>query len=281
MRRHSRYPSAAVGRGRGRTPTLGRGDRTGAGSRIRVGPFGRGRPGCPVRGFVAALGSAAARRRWRAFTFLASLLLRGGTLVQGQPDADFKFRCVLVEAPSTMDRRMELPDGLLQLPAGGPMYVEFWATDSGTTNTGITCAFVDLEYPESCTPMPMVMHSSLFNLFPSGADNGSTVDEFGGCQLAGDVAVEPEWARIGYIQVTPEASCQAASFALRPASSVSSGFGRGGIPTTEISYGTCGIPAENGTVPATSEWGLTAFALCVLTAGTIVLRGRRVARSAH
>ncbi|MCH8854052.1 MAG: hypothetical protein IID41_15590, partial [Planctomycetes bacterium] len=155
--------------------------------------------------------------------------------------SDFEYACVIVSTPSDTDQTTTLPSSPTAVGMGDAFFVEFWATDAGSTNTGVTCAYVDLDYPEdlvTCVPPPVA--TPLFPLFPSGACDGSMVDELGGCQLTGGVGVEPEWARVGHVEFTCDAM-GSAEFMLAPAASESSAHNRGLVLPSDIDYGICSV----------------------------------------
>ena len=97
-------------------------------------------------------------------------------------DEDMEYQCVIVVSPSEADQSTTLPNGMASVAVGDSFYVEFWATDSGSTNTGIVSAYADLDYAEGCvsTATELITHTALFNLFTSGSDTGLIVDELGG-----------------------------------------------------------------------------------------------------
>ncbi len=153
---------------------------------------------------------------------------------------DFDYRCVIVAEPSTVDQTTEMPSGLSIVPVGETFYVEFWATDSGTTNTGLVSAYTDMDYPEDLVSDCAPGHTPLFSLFHDGVCDGSIVDELGGSQLEPDIGVEPEWARVGYVGYSA-VDTGTAEFLLGPATTESSAHGRGLVPTSLIDYGTCTV----------------------------------------
>jgi len=155
-----------------------------------------------------------------------------------RPPADLEYRCVIVSTPSLTDRTTILPASMTSAFVGDPITVEFWATDLGTTNTGLVSVYANLDYPESCVSTSAVTSSALFNLFTDGTDDGTTVDDLGGSQLSGGVGVEPEWARIASVDFAASADCPA-EFRLLPATAESSAFGRGLVPISDIIYGSC------------------------------------------
>lgn len=179
----------------------------------------------------------------------------GATLSCDGPceESDFQYRCVIVSAESTVDRSPDLPAGLDQVAVDDTFYVEFWATDSGDTNTGLTSAYADLQYPGTCVSVSEELFScsSLFNLFcSSGTDEDGVVDELGGNQLAsgvgapGEGAAEgvTEWARIGSVAFTAASASeceQPVIFNLALAEIESAAFNRGFVDTADIDYGSC------------------------------------------
>jgi beta propeller repeat protein len=154
---------------------------------------------------------------------------------------DFAYRCVVVNNPSSEDQGLLPTNGVAQVGLGQAFFVEFWATDSEATNTGIVSAYTDLDYSDdvvACVSDPV--HTPVFNLFTSGVCSGGMIDELGGTQFSSGLAIEPEWARVSYV----EFSCDAvgtADFLLSPASSESSAYGRGLIPTDAIDYVSCSV----------------------------------------
>ncbi len=173
------------------------------------------------------------------WTLALSLLLPVVPL--GAQEVDFEYACVVLSDPSTVDQVTSLPEGITEVGLGATFYVELWATDSGSTNTGIVCAYADLDYPEGCVVAGVITHGDFCDLFESGTDTGSTVDELGCCQLGGDVGVEPEWVRIAYIELTAVDVCESADFQILPAEAESSAYIRGLVPPSDIDYGSCGV----------------------------------------
>ncbi len=195
----------------------------------------------------------------------------------GRSVSDFEYRCVIVGSPSDGDEASAVPESLASVGVTESFYVEFWATDSGATNTGIVSSYADLDYPEECVAAGNVVHTDLFNSFTGGTVDGSTIDELGGSQLTAGVGVEPNWARIAHVQFAAQSACAQAEFYLFPASSESSAIGRGLIPISMINYGSCDLVINSAiAIPTVSEWGLVAMTLLVLAGGTLVLRRRRL-----
>ena len=204
------------------------------------------------------------------------ILVVGITTVSATPaqgETDFEYRCVAVDTLTGVDQLETLPEDVANVPVGNSFYVEFWATDFGGTNTGITSAYADLDYPESCVSAGTIGHTDLFGLFPDGTDDGSVIDELGGSQLEPGIAVAPEWARVAYVEFTCNETCGAVDFQLSAATSESSAFNRGLIPTSDILYGSCSVfCGDPPPIPAVSEWGLVILTLLGLSAGTILFK---------
>jgi hypothetical protein len=169
----------------------------------------------------------------------------------GVPDeceqTDFEYDCVIVSEPSTVVQAHDLPPSMTQAAAGGPpIYVEFWATDSGATNSGIISAYTDLQFPDGCVDCGGTVNDP-FDLFPDGTcDVSDVVEEFGGSQLSAGVGVAPQWTRIAYASFSPEEVCLDAEFVLLPGLQESSAFGRGVIHTADITYGSCAVEIRPG-----------------------------------
>jgi len=169
----------------------------------------------------------------------AIMLLFGSARSDGQ-EIDFEYRCVILEALSSTDQTTTTPESVAAIYVGDMFYVEFWATDLGTTNTGLVSAYTDMDYPENLVTGCVPEHTALFNLFPDGACDGSIVDELGGSQLAGGVGIEPEWARVAYVEFSASV-VGVAGFVLNPAQAESSAFNRGLVPRADVAYGSCSV----------------------------------------
>lgn len=248
------------------------------------------------------------RQRIGRFPIAVVVLMAGSYSARGQ-EVDFEYRCVIVDTPTATDQGTSLPTGIADSLVGSTLHVEYWATDSGGTNTGIVSAYSDMSYPANVVTCGTVTGSATFNVFPGGTCGDAVVDELGGSQLDGRVAVEPQWIRIAAVAFTADATGPA-EFVLEPAASESSAFGRGLILPENIQYGGCSVvlgtpgacchfdgtctddvfeaPCLSGAgyawhdgmscsevacavIPAVSEWGLAVLALLVLSAGSVVL----------
>jgi hypothetical protein len=247
------------------------------------------------------------RQRSRCFAIAIAVSMGGSFSAEAQDD--FQYRCVIVDTPTAADQRTSLATGITESLIGSTFHVEYWATDSGVTNSGIVSAYLDLGYPANLVSCGNVTNSGTFNLFPSGTCSGAVVDELGGSQLNSGVAVEPQWLRIASVEFMADAA-GSAEFVFSPAVSESSAFNRGLILPSNIQYGSCSVvlgtlgacchfdgTCTNGVfeaaclsgigyawhdgmscsqvtcvvVPAASSWGLAVLALLVLSFGSVIL----------
>ncbi len=161
-----------------------------------------------------------------------------GDACQGDSVVDFEFQCVAVETPSIQNQAVALPASVTDVAIGQPLYIEFWATDSGTTNTGLVSTYADMEFSDANLSCESLANPGLFDLFTSGSCDGLRIDELGGSQLSGEVGIEPEWALVSQVQFRASALGRA-DICMAPASSESSGHNRGLVPQSKIRYGCC------------------------------------------
>ncbi len=242
-----------------------------------------------------------------------AVLMMGSNSARGQ-EADFDYRCVVVDTPTALDQNTSLPIGITESLVGSTFHVEYWATDSGATNSGIVSAYADLAYPADLVTCGTVTGSATFNIFPGGTCEDGTINDLGGSQFNSGVAVEPQWIRIAAVTFMADTS-GLVEFALAPAISESSAFARGLVPPENIQYGSCSVMLGtfgaccqfDGTcaddtfevsclseigydwhdgmscsqvtcavVPTASSWGLTVLALLVLSVTSVILVRRPV-----
>lgn len=156
------------------------------------------------------------------------------------PAIDLEYRCVVVDAQTSVVQTDALPVGVENIPIGSTFYVELWTTDSGTVNTGLVSAYSDLSFTAGLATCEAVDHAALFPLFQSGMCAEGLVDELGASQLDPDIGVEPNWARVAAVEFTA-ADFGLAEFTLIPADTESSAYARGHIPTEGIGYGSCEV----------------------------------------
>ncbi len=171
-------------------------------------------------------------------------ILDGDTCSSTCTFADFEYECVIRSALSPVDHVTALPASNNIILPGDSVFVEFWATDSGTSNPGIAAAYADLDYPEdlfSYNPFS-ITHTTTFSGFPEGVDDGFIIDELGGTNLDSGFGVTPEWTRIAYAEFTADKGIGGtANFEFKPALEESSAYARGLVPTNTIVHGTCSV----------------------------------------
>jgi hypothetical protein len=141
---------------------------------------------------------------------------------------------VLIDPASTSEVRTTLPDSIPAVVRGGAYYIEVWASDLGTINTGLTNVYVDLSFC-SQTSATALGHGTIFTTFPSGAIQVSGVDEFGGSALPS--GIEPNWVRIGWIHMSADVDIETCTISLLPSSSGVAALERGLIPWSLVDLG--------------------------------------------
>jgi hypothetical protein len=148
---------------------------------------------------------------------------------------------VLDNPSETNEVRTILPKSITNIPQqGGTYYLEIWASDIGDTKTGLTGVYVDLSF---CTEVSAtdIQHGSIFTTFTSGTPHPGGVDEFGGSALPSGGGIEPEWVRIGWIEMTVNADVLSCIMSLLPSSSGVAALGRGTIPWEDIHLGSLSL----------------------------------------
>ncbi len=173
---------------------------------------------------------------------------RGGDAGAGGGGADEDARialCVLA-APSPTEVATAVPPSLASVAPAAEFYLEVWASDVGDINTGLTSAYVDLEFPAEAASVLDIQHGDIFNVFPSGAVAVGRVDELGGSDLEG-AGIEPRWGRVATVKMNAAAAAQEASFTLAPSTSGVASLGRGLIPWEKV--GLAGVTVDIGQPP--------------------------------
>jgi hypothetical protein len=115
-------------------------------------------------------------------------------------------------------------------------WVEVWASDTGTENTGLTGVYVDVSFCDDTTATG-VDHGATFVTLVSGAIQPTGVDEFGGSALPHGGGIEPEWIRVGWIQMNAGAVMLDCEIALSPSTTGVGTFGRGLVPWDRVTLG--------------------------------------------
>jgi len=167
---------------------------------------------------------------WMSVVFGLTVILASESLA-----ADVEVRCVTLALPSASDTTNTLPSSVPSLSEGEDYYVEIWVSDVGTTNTGLTSVYVDLNFdPCGGISIQSVEHGGIFTVFESGTVLACGVDELGGSSLAA-LGTEPESVRVAIVKIHAMASgpvcCRLAASTTGIAA-----FGRGLIPWSEIVF---------------------------------------------
>ncbi len=141
---------------------------------------------------------------------------------------------VLTDPASTSEVRTTLPDSMPAVVRGGTYYIEIWASDLGSTNTGLTSVYVDVSFCGQ-TSASGLEHGTIFTTFPSGTIQPGGVDEFGGSGLPS--GIEPNWVRAGWIQMSADVDVETCTISLLPSSSGVGALERGLIPWVFVDLG--------------------------------------------
>jgi hypothetical protein len=163
---------------------------------------------------------------------IASSLMAMLLLVPTAPAQDLDFRLIARPSPSAYETTTQLPDSLASVTVGDTYYVEFWVSDVGSLNTGVTSAYIDVSWPASLATAHNVDHGSLYIVFPSGTIAPGFLDELGGSTF-NVVGIEPQWARVAVIEVTADAE-GAITYTASPSDTGAAAYGRGVIPWGQI-----------------------------------------------
>jgi len=137
----------------------------------------------------------------------------------GPPDVCVVPVAVLVDPAMTSEVRTELPGSITEVPEpGGTCYVEIWASDIGDENTGLTSVYVDMSFCEQMS-ITEVVHGAIFSDFTEdGTIQPGGIEVFGGSALSGGGGIEPEWVRIGWIEMMVEDAVLECTISLGPSS---------------------------------------------------------------
>ncbi|GAF69893.1 unnamed protein product, partial [marine sediment metagenome] len=158
-------------------------------------------------------------------------------LVNDNDEADVRIEPVvmLIDPATTSEVRTTLPDSISAVVQGSIFYVEIWASDSGTENTGLTSVYVDALFCEQASALDLY-HGTIFITFPDGTIHSGGVDEFGGSAVPSAGGIEPEWVRIGWMKMSG-ALVENCTISLLPSFSGVAAFDRGLIPWDQIELG--------------------------------------------
>lgn len=167
--------------------------------------------------------------RLGAFRLLPVLVIAVAARAQ-----DLQFNLAAVAAPSSTGTVLELPASIRNVPIGDTFFLELWVSDIGTTNSGVSSAYVDLAWPPANTTAVSIDHGTIYDTLPSGAIAPGMVDELGGSALsASGVGIQPEWARVAIVELTAD-NAGDATFTLAPSATGAAALNRGVVPWANI-----------------------------------------------
>lgn len=148
---------------------------------------------------------------------------------------------VTVDPATTADASVgDPPPSASTTDSHSVFWVEVWATDGDTVNSGITALYVDVAYCNGVIAEELGQDSA-FDVLTGGTIITGGVDEFGGSSLPHGGGIEPEWVRIGWIQMRAGGGRPACGISLQPSQTGVGAFGRGLVPWGEIELGSVSI----------------------------------------
>jgi len=155
----------------------------------------------------------------------------------GPGPVDVEARVIILSALSASNTATSLPTSISEIALGDTYVVEIWVSDIGDIDSGFTSAYLDMTFPDIATTTQGVFSSTgLWSVFQSGADNGlGVIENLGGSVLPGGVGMEPEWVRVGYVQLLADTSAPTATFTLSQSSAGLAALARGLITWSDIS----------------------------------------------
>ena len=89
------------------------------------------------------------------------------------------------------------------MQVGATYFLELWCSDVGSVNTGVTSAYIDLDWNAGFASAVSIDHSGLYTVFTSGAIADGFIDELGGSTVQ-QVAIEPEWVRVVVVEINAD-----------------------------------------------------------------------------
>jgi hypothetical protein len=168
-----------------------------------------------------------------------------------KPDG-IRVHFVTLTSPSPSDTTETLPASISTVSEGQDYYIEIWASDVGSSNTGLTSVYVDMHFdPCGVATVQGIDHGGIFTESKSARIEATGIDELGGSSLVG-VGIEPEWARVAIVKMRAELNgiiCCSLSQSDAGIATVD----RGLVPWSEIIFSgdKCCFPS---TFPTFSDW---------------------------
>lgn len=152
-----------------------------------------------------------------------------------QTDVDVGLAAVAT--PTGFETAASLPGSVADVCIGDTYYVELWVSDAGTTNSGVSSAYVDLTWPGVQATAISVDHGTIYTTLPTGTISSGNIDELGGSVLSATGVANGDWARVAVIQLTAD-TAGSITYTLQPSTTGVAALGRGVIPWIDISLGT-------------------------------------------
>jgi len=152
-----------------------------------------------------------------------------------RPDVQIRPVAVLIDPATTSEVRTMLPDSVPAVVQGSTYYLEIWASDTGKINTGLTSVYIDVSFCQWASALA-VKHGTIFITFPDGNIQPGGVNEFGGSALPSGDGIEPNWVRVGWIQMSGT-TIEACTISLLPSSTGVAALDRGLISWDQIDLG--------------------------------------------
>ena len=149
---------------------------------------------------------------------------------------DIEVRSVIVTSPSASDSTEVLRAPIGSVTQGQDYYVEIWAADAGSINTGLTSVYVNLDVSASASAsVQSIDHGGIFTVFPSGTITATGIEDLGGSSL-GAAGIGPQWTRVATVKMHAEASGPVFC-SLAPSTPGIAALGRGLVPWSQIALG--------------------------------------------
>jgi len=147
---------------------------------------------------------------WEASTDGDKLMANALTWATGEQYIDVAVAAIPLLAPSTVDITEDpysLDGQMPGLHCGDTFVLELWVTDSGDLNTGIVAIYLDLVFDNFKVWADNLVHTPLFPdvgppLTDGTIDNPSGMVVNFGSFTFNPQGIEPEWARLGYIEMS-------------------------------------------------------------------------------
>jgi hypothetical protein len=135
-----------------------------------------------------------------------SLSANKDLVVQALLENIIQVQLIAVDQPSATDERVP-PTGISQAVVGSSYYVEIWVQQT-VGSEGIVGGYVDVLFtPHDLVSYLGLDHGRIYTFFPGGEfQTPDLIDDIGGATFDSQIAVAPDWARFGVIQMDAAAA---------------------------------------------------------------------------